>query len=76
MNIADYVAKTTNLGVEYHATEEEDQLWVFAATWCIFFFEFDDYFDKPSNTPENVSRLFTEMRAVQRALSKHGLSRA
>ena len=74
MNIADYVAKTNNLGIEYHATEEEDRRWVFAATLGIFLFEFDDYFDKPSNTPENVSRLSTEMRAVQRALSKHGLS--
>ena len=74
LNIADYVAKTNNLGVEYHATEEEDRLWIFVATLGIFLFEFDDYFDKPSNTPENVSRLSTEMRAVQRALSRHGLS--
>ena len=69
LNIADYVAKTNNLGVEYHATKEEDRLWIFAATLGIFLFEFDDYFDKPSNTPENVSRLSTEMRAVQRELS-------
>ena len=69
MNIADFVAKTTNVGIEYHATEEEDWLWIFAATLGIFLFEFDDYFDKPSNTPENVSRLSTEMRAVQRELS-------
>ena len=73
LNIADYVAKTNNLGVEYHATEEEDRQWIFAATLGIFLFEFDDHFDKPSNTPENVSRLSTEMRAVQRALSRHGL---
>ena len=74
VSIADFVAKTNNLGVEYHATEEEDRLWIFVATLGIFLFEFDDYFDKPSNTPENVSRLSTEMRVVQRALSRHGLS--
>ena len=74
LNIADMVAKMSNIGVEYHATEEENRLWIFAATLGIFLFQFDDYFDKPSNTPENVSRLSMEMRAVQRALSRHSLS--
>ena len=73
LNISDYVAKVNGICIanEHHATEEQNQLWIFAATHAILLIEFDDYFDTPCNTPDNVSRLSMEMRSVLRALSRH-----
>ena len=74
LNIVDYLAKTYNLGIEYNQTEEQDQVWIFMGTLAIYLFQFDDHFDTPSNTPENISRLSKEMRTLLRALSMFGLS--
>ena len=73
VNITDFVAKAYNIGIECPSTEDKDRLWIFSATFTIFLFEFDDHFDEPSITPENVARLSMEMRVILRALSGHGL---
>ena len=67
LNFADFIAKVYNIGIE------NPQLWIYAATHCLFFMEFDEYFDGACNTPDNVSRLSMELRALLRALSRHGL---
>lgn len=74
LSVADFVAKTYNIGVHYTSTDEEARLWMFAATWAVFIFQFDDQFDQPRNTPENLSRLSMDLRLLIRALSRHGLS--
>ena len=71
---SDFVAKINNIGVKYHPAEEQDRLWIFAATLFTFLMQFDGHFDKPSITPENISRLTMEIKAILRALSRHGLS--
>ena len=73
-DIGYFVAKVNNIGVEYHPAEEQDRLWIFAATLFTFLMQFDGHFDKPSCTPENVSRLSMEIKTLLRALSRHGLS--
>nr|WDE20682.1 terpene synthase-like protein uBuTS-9 [Bubarida sp. uBuTS-9] len=71
-NFSHFAAKVYNIGV---ATEPgQDRLGIFVATLALFVFEFDDHFDKPCGTPENVSRLSMEMRILLRALSRHGLA--
>ena len=69
-----FVAKINNIGVNYHQAEEQDRLWIFAATLFTFLMQFDGHFDKPSIIPENISRLTIEIKAILRALSRHGLS--
>ena len=73
LNIADFIAKLYNVGTERPSTEDQDRLWIFIATFTISSVEFDDYFDEPIGTPENVARLSMEMRAILRALSRHSL---
>ena len=73
VNVADFVAKTYNIGIECPSTEDQDRLWIFSATFITSFFEFDDHFDEPLSTPENVARLSMEMRVILRALSRHRL---
>ena len=71
LNIADFVAKAYN--IECPSTEDLDRLWIICATFIITLFEFDDHFDDPISTPENVARLSMEVRAILRALSRHSL---
>ena len=52
LNITDFVAKAYNISVKANQMDEQDQLWIFAATHVLFLFQFDDYFDSPRNTPE------------------------
>ena len=73
VNIADFVAKTYNIGIECPSTEDQDRQWIFCATFIITSFEFDDHFDEPINIPETVARLSMEVRAILRALSRHSL---
>ena len=73
LNITNFVAKAYNIGIESPSTEDQDRLWIFSATFTISLFEFDDHFDEPIITPENVARLSMEMRAILRALTRHGL---
>ena len=72
--VADIIAKASNIGVGYHQAEEQDRLWILTGTLYVFLMEFDAHFDNPSCTPENISRLSMEIRAILRALSRHGLS--
>ena len=74
VNIADFVAKAYNIGIECPSTEDQDRLWIFSATFIISFLKFDDHFDEPISTPENVARLSMEMGVILRALSRHSLS--
>ena len=67
LNFTDFIAKVYNIGIE------DPQLWIYAATHCLFFMEFDEHFDGACNTPDNVSRLSMELSALIRALSRHGL---
>ena len=72
LNITDIVAKA-NIGIECPSSEEQNWLRIFSATFAISLFEFDDHFDEPISTPENVAGLSMEMRVILRALSKHSL---
>ena len=73
LNIADFVAKAYNLGIECPSTEDHDRLWIYCATFVISLFEFDDHFDEPISTPEIVARLSMEVKVILRALSRHSL---
>ena len=67
LNVCDYLAMVYGIG------GSATRLDVFTASLAIILYEFDDHFDSPAYTPENVSRLSGEMRSVLRSLSALGL---
>ena len=73
LNIADYVAKIFNVGIECPSTGCQDRQWIFSATLFIVLVEFDDHFDEQFCTPETVAKLSMVMRGILKALSRHSL---
>ena len=72
-----YIGSATalpDIGVENDIHDPVETQWIFATAFIIFMLEFDDPFDKPCCSLENISKLSTEKRALLVALSRHGLS--